>query len=217
MALKILVLEDNGPIARALCYSLEQNGYETERADCIIQARNLVESREYDLAILDITLPDGNGFDFYKKYVKPREIPAVFLTAKDDEDDIVKGLESGAEDYVTKPFSTRELMARISRILGRKTGSEIKIKDLVYDSDKMTVTRNGEVIPLSSLELKLFSYFVLNKNKVVTRDNIIQKIWDLTGNDVNDNTVTVYMKRIRQKLGADIIVTIKGIGYRLDE
>ena len=153
-----------------------------------------------------------------KKNIKDKNIPTIFLTAKDDEDDIVKGLEVGAEDYITKPFSIRELIARINKIrLRNKKNSIIKVKDIEFDIDKMVVYRDGKEINLTSLELKILNLLFMNLNKVVTRNYIIEKIWEWTGNDVNDNTVTVYLKRIREKLVTDIIITIKGIGYRIDE
>ena len=156
--------------------------------------------------------------DLSGKNIKDKNIPTIFLTAKDDEDDIVKGLEVGAEDYITKPFSIRELIARINKILLRnKKNSIIKVKDIEFDIDKMVVYRDGKEINLTSLELKILNLLFMNLNKVVTRNYIIEKIWEWTGNDVNDNTVTVYLKRIREKLVTDIIITIKGIGYRIDE
>ena len=174
-------------------------------------------TEKINLIILDITLPDGNGFDLYRD-IKEMNISTIFLTARDDEDDIVKGLELGAEDYITKPFSTRELLARINRIfLREKKNNIIKIKDITCDLDKMCVYKGEEQIAFSSLELKILMLLFSNINKVITREYIIEKIWDWTGNDVYDNTVTVYMKRIREKLGTPIITTIKGVGYRIDE
>ena len=171
-----------------------------------------------DLIILDITLPDGDGFELYKIIKEKYNISTIFLTAKDEENDIVKGLELGAEDYVTKPFSTRELLARINKILMRnKKKNIINIQDITCDLDKMCIYKNNEEITFSSLELKILMLLFNNLNKVITREYIIEKIWDWTGNDVYDNTVTVYMKRIRQKLGSDIITTVKGVGYRIDE
>ena len=140
------------------------------------------------------------------------------MTAKDDEDDIVRGLDAGAEDYITKPFSIKELIARINKILLRnKKNTIIKIKDIEFDLDKMVAYKDKKEINLTSLELKILNLLFMNLNKVVTRNDIIEKIWEWTGNDVNDNTITVYLKRIREKLGTDIIITIKGIGYRIDE
>ena len=165
-----------------------------------------------------ISLPDGNGFDLYKNYIKKKEISTIFLTAKDDEDDIVKGLELGAEDYITKPFSTKELLARMNKIILRKNKNTIiKIKDISFDIDKMVVYKENKPIELTSLELKILHLLFMNINKVVTRNEIIDKIWEWTGNDINDNTVTVYLKRIREKIKTDIIITIKGIGYRIDK
>lgn len=181
------------------------------------QATSFLESRAFDLVILDVYLPDGNGFDLYEQIIHKKKIPTLFLTAKDEEDAIVKGLDLGAEDYMTKPFSSRELLARIKRIIARtKKNNKIQVKDITFDLDKMVVYKNNIVINLTSLELQILYLLFTNLNKAVTRNHIIDKIWDLTGNDVNDNTVTVYVKRIREKLDTDIILTIKGIGYRVD-
>lgn len=214
----ILLVEDNEILAKGIIYSLEQEKFEVIHKTNVKETIKFLEREKTKLIILDISLPDGNGFDLYEKNIKDKNIPTIFLTAKDDEDDIVKGLEAGAEDYITKPFSIRELIARINKILLRnKKNSIIKVKDIEFDIDKMVVYKEGKEIQLTSLELKILHLLFLNLNKAVTRNYIIDKIWEWTGNDVNDNTVTVYLKRIREKLGSDIIVTIKGIGYRIDE
>ncbi len=214
----ILLVEDNVMVAKGLIYSLEQQKYEITHTLNVNDTRLFLEDNTVDLIVLDISLPDGNGFTLYEKYIKNKKIPTIFLTARDDEDDIVKGLELGAEDYITKPFSTKELIARINKIVARsKQNLIIKVKDIEFDIDKMAVYKNKEQIQLTSLELKILSLLFSNINKVVTRNYIIEKIWEWTGNDVNDNTVTVYLKRIREKLNSDIIMTIKGIGYRIDE
>lgn len=216
--MKILLVEDNKTISKALKYTLEQNKYEVLSAGNISEALNILKKEKVDLIILDITLPDGDGFELYKIIKEKYNISTIFLTAKDEENDIVKGLELGAEDYVTKPFSTRELLARINKILMRnKKKNIINIQDITCDLDKMCIYKNNEEITFSSLELKILMLLFNNLNKVITREYIIEKIWDWTGNDVYDNTVTVYMKRIRQKLGSDIITTVKGVGYRIDE
>ena len=142
------------------------------------------------------------------------EIPVIFLTARDSEEDIVNALDMGASDYLTKPFRTGELIARINKILNKKT---ISVKNITYDLNKMSVYKDNKIINLTTLELKILGLLFTNINKVVTRDKIIDSIWEWTGNDVNDNTVTVYMKRIREKLDSDIIITLKGMGYRIDE
>lgn len=214
----ILLVEDNEILAKGIIYSLEQEKFEVIHKTNVKETIKFLEREKTKLIILDISLPDGNGFDLYEKNIKDKNIPTIFLTAKDDEDDIVKGLEAGAEDYITKPFSIRELIARINKILLRnKKNSIIKVKDIEFDIDKMVVYRDGKEINLTSLELKILNLLFMNLNKVVTRNYIIEKIWEWTGNDVNDNTVTVYLKRIREKLVTDIIITIKGIGYRIDE
>ena len=215
--MQILLVEDNKSITKALTYNLEQNKYKMLSAETVAEAKELLKTEKIDLIILDITLPDGNGFDLYKE-IKKVGISTIFLTARDDENDIVKGLELGAEDYVTKPFSTRELLARINKILLRnKKKNIVKIQDITCDLDKMCVYKREEKLIFSSLELKILMLLFTNLNKVITREYIIEKIWDWTGNDVYDNTVTVYMKRIRQKLGSPIITTVKGVGYRIDE
>lgn len=214
----ILLIEDNESIAKALLYSLNQKGYDIVHKTNIKDTLSFLEKEKVELIILDISLPDGDGFTLYEDTIKKLKIPTIFLTAKDEEDDVVKGLELGAEDYITKPFSTRELIARINKIILReKKNLIIKVKDIKFDIDKMVVYKNEEKIDLTSLELKILHLLFMNLNKVVTRNYIIDKIWEWTGNDVNDNTVTVYMKRIREKLKTKIIITIKGIGYRIDK
>lgn len=214
--MQILLVEDNVNIAKGLMYSLEQKQYKVVHTENIKNTIEVLEDKKIDLIILDISLPDGNGFNLYEKEIKNKKIPTIFLTARDDEDDIVKGLEIGADDYITKPFSTKELIARINKILLRGKNQKITIKNIEFDMDKMEVYKDKKKIELSNIELKILHLLFLNLNKVVTRDDIIDKIWDWTGNDVNNNTVTVYMKRIREKLDEDIIITIKGIGYRID-
>lgn len=217
--MNILLVEDNLSIIKGLIYSFQKNNYN------LIYKTNIKSTLEYlnkinniDLIILDISLPDGNGFDLYEQKIKSLNIPTIFLTAKDEEDDIVKGLNIGAEDYITKPFSTKELLARINKILMRlRKKNIIKIDDISFDTDKLTLYKNDNKIDLTSLELKLVTLLFTNINKVVSRNTILDKIWEWTGNDVDDHTITVYLKRIREKIGTDIIITIKGIGYRIDE
>ncbi len=216
--MQILLIEDNEILAKGLKYSLEQNKYKIIHAKNVKETLNIIQKEKIDFIILDIALPDGNGFDLYKEHIKSRKITTIFLTAKDDEDDIVKGLELGAEDYITKPFGVKELLARINRIvLRQQKNTIIHVKNISFDMDKMEVYRDNQKIDFTSLELKILNLLFLNINKVVTRNSIIDKIWDWTGNDVNDNTVTVYLKRIREKLKTNIIITIKGIGYRIDK
>lgn len=217
--MNILLVEDAESIIKGLTYSLEKSNYKLVIKTTIKDTKEyLLSNTNIDLIILDITLPDGNGFDLFVNTIKNLKIPTIFLTAKDEEDDIVKGLDIGAEDYITKPFSTREVIARINRILLRcKKKSIIKIKDISYDMDKLVLMKNNMPIELTALELKLVNLLFVNINKVVSRNVILDKIWDWTGNYVDDHTVTVYFKRIREKIGTNIITTIKGMGYRIDE
>ena len=217
--MNIFLVEDNVTIVKGLKYSFEKNNYNIVYKTSIEEAETYINSNSnIDLVILDITLPDGNGFDFYKNVVKKLNLPTIFLTANDEEESIVQGLNMGAEDYITKPFSTKELLARVNKVLLRsKKESEIRVKDISFDMDKMIVKKNGKNVELTSLELKLLSLLFLNLNKVVTRNVMLDKVWEWTGNYIDDHTITVYFKRIREKLGTDIIVTMKGIGYRIDD
>ena len=216
--MQILLIEDNLTIIKGLTYTLKQNNYE------VYACKNLLETISYlkdnpkiNLIILDVTLPDGNGFTFFTDNLKTLNIPTIFLTAKDEEDDIVRGLEIGAEDYLTKPFSTKELLARINKILLRqKHNSILKVGDISFDMDKMLVYKDTIKLELTPLELKLLHLLFLNLNKLVSRNTILDKIYEWTGNDVDSHTITVYFQRIRQKLGTDIISTVKGLGYRID-
>ena len=212
--MKILLVEDNLNIRESLEYSFKIKKIDLVGVSDIKSTLQYLENNKVDLIILDVTLPDGNGFDLYKDYIKEMEIPVIFLTARDSEEDIVNALDMGASDYLTKPFRTGELIARINKILNKKT---ISSGNIIFDLNRMCVYKNNEVINLTTLEVKILGLLFSNINKVVTRDKIIESIWEWTGNDVNDNTVTVYMKRIREKLDTDIIITLKGIGYRIDE
>ncbi len=216
--MNILLVEDNMSIIKGLVYSFEKNNIKLSYKTSIKEAKEYITSNNIDLIILDITLPDGDGFSLYNDVIKNLKIPTIFLTAKDEEDDIVKGLEIGAEDYITKPFSTKELLVRVNKILLRsKKKSIIKVKDITFDLDKVILYKNDRIIELTPLELKLVNLLFNNTSKTVNRITILDKIWEWTGNYVDDHTITVYFKRIREKIKTDIIKTVKGIGYRIDE
>ena len=216
--MNLLLIEDNENIATGLIYAFKKNNHQLMFLTNVEDAKKYLQKNTPALIILDVSLPDGNGFDFYENVIKEKKIRVVFLTAKDDENDIVKGLNLGAEDYMTKPFSTKELLARDDKIILRnKLTKSIKVKNITFDFDKMICYRDNEVIELSSLELKIIHLLFNHVGKVVKRATILDRIWDWTGNDVDDHTVTVYLKRIREKLETDIITTVKGIGYRIDE
>ena len=216
----ILLVEDSESIVMGLKYSLEQEGFRVTSAKTIAEAEL---ASNYDLILLDITLPDGNGFDFFKEIKKREDIPVIFLTARDEEIDIVKGLDLGAEDYIVKPFRVKELISRIKVALRRYkkiTSSIIECNGITLDTENMEAKKDGQRIELTSLEFKILLLLFTNKNKLVTREMILNKIWDLAGNFVNDNTLTVYIKRIREKIGDNdgkIIKTIRGVGYKVED
>lgn len=215
--MKILLVEDNKSIIKGLEYAFAQNGYSCEYCLSLDEAVRKAPFN-YDVAVLDIMLPDGNGFDLFKKIRRYSDLPVIFLTAVDDEDSVVNGLELGADDYITKPFSTRELIARIKRVANKNSKKNIiTVSGVTLDLDKSAVFENGKQLELTALEYKLLSLLMQNAGKVVTRELIFEKIWDVPGNFVNDNTLTVYIKRVRKKLDADIIKTVKGMGYQVAE
>ena len=212
--MKVLLLEDNEMIIKAITYLLNQYNYE------VFIAKNIKEAiakmnNNYDLVILDVMLPDGSGLDFYNKYV---DIPTLVLSAKDEEEDVVKAIDMGVEDYIIKPFRSKELLSRINNIIKRnKKNNLIKYKNIVIDMEGYKVFVNDKEINFTGLELKILFLLLENSRKVVTREVIIDRIWDMSGKFVNDNTLTVYIKRIREKLqDEDFIKTVKGIGYRID-
>lgn len=217
---KVLLVEDNESILKGLTYSLEQENFKVDVSKNVHNAKENLDSNEYDLIILDIMLPDGNGFELCKYIKEQKDTPIIILTAKDEEQDVVQGFNLGADDYVIKPFRTRELISRINNILRRynKEASKLQTGNIVIDVDASRVYINNEEVVFTALEYRILLLLFYNMGKTVTRDNILDKIWDIAGNYVNDNTLTVYIKRIRAKLGEnDVIKTIKGIGYRVDK
>lgn len=215
----ILLIEDNETIKMGLDYLFLQNDFLLLWAPSLKKAKEYIKTKNYDLILLDVTLPDGSGFDFFCENKELISVPVLFLTAKDLEDDVVMGLELGATDYILKPFRNRELILRIHNALkfNSQKRRQMIVQDVLIDLDSMKVMRNGKEILFTALEYKLFLFLVENVNQVVSREMIFDKIWDEAGNFVNDNTLTVYIKRIREKLGnEEFIKTIKGIGYRVD-
>lgn len=217
----ILLIEDNESILKGLIYSLEQERFKVTTAMTIKDSKNLLESNNiYNLIILDISLPDGSGFDLCKYIKSNYNIPIIFLTAKDEEQDVVQGFDLGADDYIIKPFRTRELISRANNILRRYNNIQTNIitsSNIKIDLDAQRVYKNDDEIVLTALEYKILALLFTNINQTVSREKILDKIWDIAGNYVNDNTLTVYIKRIRAKLSPnDIIKTIKGIGYRIE-
>ena len=213
--MKILIVEDDKIIRENIKMAFKQENYQVLSANSLDACSKILEVSLVNLIILDVNLPDGNGFNFYLNEIKDKNIPTIFLTARSSEDDIVYGLDLGASDYLVKPFSIRELLARARRIIG--SNNIITAKDIKLDQTKNKVYKNNEEVKLTSLEYKIFNLLMINIGHVVTREYILEAIWTWTGNDVNDNTLTVYLKRIRTKLKTDIIKTIKNVGYLIDE
>ena len=216
---KILILEDDIMIASGVTYALEAEGYEAIHATDVRSAIEIIGKTTFDLAILDMQLPDGNGFDVSKKLLG-KNTPVIFLTVVDDESNIVKAFDEGADDYVVKPFRIRELIARVKRTLEKNSSGSanvIEIGSVKVDVKVGKVFVHGKQVELTALEYRLLLIFANNRGTLMTRAQILEKIWDIDGNFVEDNTLTVYVKRLREKLGDAIrIETVRGIGYRVD-
>ena len=212
----ILLIEDNDYIIKGIKYLLESNNFKVTIAKSLKEAKELI-SNKYDLIILDLMLPDGDGLKFYEENLKNKT--TLILTAKYDEDIISSSLDSGVEDYIIKPFRSKELLARINKILKRnKDNAIITVDNVTIDADAGRVFVTNKEIVLTSLEYRILLLLFQNLNRIVTREILIDRIWDISGKFVEDNTLTVYIKRIREKLGNEnIIKTIKGIGYRVDK
>lgn len=225
--INLLLVEDNETIITGLTYALSQESFEVDVARTAYETRQKLQRQSYDLLILDVSLPDGDGFEICKEVKKKDiELPIIFLTAKDEEKDVVLGLEIGADDYVIKPFRTKELISRIRTVLRRyhkkEEKSTIQIKDVTIDLAKAEVYKGKRQVILTALEYKILVMLFQNQNRLITREQLLDKIWDVAGNFVNDNTLTVYIKRIREKIEnnpaePEIIKTIRGIGYKVDE
>ncbi len=217
----ILLVEDNETIVMGLKYSLEQENVKVITAKNTVETMQKLEQEKIDLVLLDISLPDGNGFDICKVIKQKRDIPVIFLTAQDEETSVVLGLDLGADDYITKPFRTRELISRINSVLRRygkkeETTNIIQYKNIRIDTNTAKVYKDEKEIYFTSLEYKILLMLFSNQNKLITREQLLEKIWDIAGNFVNDNTLTVYIKRIREKLGDETIIkTVRGLGYRI--
>ena len=217
----ILLIEDNDTIIMGLKYSLEQENFKVISAQNVSEFNKEINKNEIDLVLLDISLPDGNGFEICKKIKSKKDIPVIFLTAQDEETSVVLGLDLGADDYIVKPFRTRELISRINSVLRRYGHNEsnlIQYKNIKIDTSSAKVYKDNEEIIFTSLEYKILLMLFSNQNKLISREQLLEKIWDIAGNFVNDNTLTVYIKRIREKLGDETIIkTVRGLGYRIGE
>lgn len=221
---KILIVEDDKNIINTLTYYLQNEGFQVETASNKKEGIEKISKKQFNLVLLDITLPDGNGYEFYQKLKERYDTPVIFLTALDEEKDIVKGFGMGADDYITKPFHTRELLARIKNVLRHTKQQELEeiivIKNVEINATKGIVKKDGKEIELTALEYKILLLLFENKGRIISREQILANIWDENENFVNDNTLTVYIKRIREKIEnnsnvPDIIKTIRGLGYKI--
>ncbi len=215
MAVKILVTEDDVFLRDGLCEMLRREGYDVVTAGTIEAAKASFLKESFNLIILDVMLPDGNGFDmcgFIRE--KNKDVPVLFLTACDDEVQIVRGLDAGADDYVTKPFKLLELLSRIRALLRRAGATVFSCDDIVIDVNTMTVKKSGEVVFLTPTEFQILSTLVRNNGVIVTRNILLENIWDEGGAFIDDNTLSVHISRLREKIGTEHIVTVRGIGYR---
>ena len=219
---RILLVEDDDGIVHMLSAFLQAEGFSVSPAGRQQAAFDAMAANPFDLALVDISLPDGNGFSVCAA-AKARDIPVIFLTASDDEYSVITGLDMGADDYISKPFRPRELLSRIKSVLRRcGTGQRvIQIGSLIVDTEKGTARKNDQDLFLSALEYRLLLVFLMNRGTVLTRGKLLGEIWDVAGDFVNDNTLTVYIKRLREKIEDDpqhpqIIKTVRGMGYRVE-
>lgn len=221
---KVLLVEDDKMIIENLTEFLKTEGFSIQYADGQEKAMEILEQQEFDLVLLDITLAQGNGYSMFAQIKSSYDIPVIFLTALDDEFSVVAGLDMGADDYISKPFRPRELVSRIRTVL-RRTGKNqnvLSCQDIKVDTVKGITTKQGEEVFLSALEYRLLLVFFQNRGMVLSRSILLEEIWDIAGEYVNDNTLTVYIKRLREKIEDNpqdpkIIRTIRGLGYKMEE
>lgn len=223
--MNLFLLEDDYAIATGLCYSLENEGYSVTHASGVKQAIDIISKEKFSLYILDLTLPDGSGYDVCKEIKKQGDLPVIFLTAYDDEVNVVMGFEFGADDYISKPFRLKELLVRIKSVLRRYNNETadvvIKFKDLTVNTNEAKVYKDGNEIILTAMEYRLLLILLNNRGKVLSRTQLLENIWDVDGDFVEDNTLTVYIKRLRDKIEEEpnrplIIKTVRGLGYMIE-
>ena len=221
---RLLLVEDDRQIVQYLRPMLEREGFEAHVAVSQAQALEALRDGKYDLLLLDVSLPDGNGYAVCRAVREQSDTPVIFLTASGDEYSVVSGFEAGADDYISKPFRPRELISRIRSVL-RRTGKTVGVLtcgSLSVDTVRGTVARGGAELSLSALEYRLLLTFLSHKGMVLTRHQLLEEIWDMGGDYVNDNTLTVYIKRLREKIEDDpqnpvLLRTVRGLGYRLED
>ncbi|MCI9273571.1 MAG: response regulator transcription factor [Clostridiales bacterium] len=220
---KIFLIEDDEALAMGLLFTLEQEGYQTVRASSARQAREIYAQGGFDLILLDVMLPDGNGYDLCKEFKQTSDIPIVFLTSCDDELNIVMGLDGGGDDYVTKPFLLKVLISRIKAQLRRsnkETSAQIHFGNLAVDLEQSKAFCGEKEISLTATELRLLATLVRHAGQTLTRTSLLDRLWDSKGEFVDDNTLSVHIRHLREKLDAAVsnacIVTVRGVGYRME-
>lgn len=222
----IFLLEDDEAIGIGLTYSLENEGYNVTLAKSVKEAEKIIDEKEFSLYILDLTLPDGSGYDVCKGIKAKGDLPVIFLTAYDDEVNVIMGFELGADDYISKPFRVKELMLRIKSVMRRYSNETsdgiIKINNLKINTNEAKVYKNNEEIILTAMEYRLLLILLSNRGKVLSRTALLENIWDVAGDFVEDNTLTVYIKRLRDKIEEDpakpeFIKTVRGLGYVIEK
>lgn len=224
--MKIFLLEDDSAIGMGLCYSLENEGYRVTLAKSVGEAMKIIENDVFSLYILDLTLPDGSGYDVCRAIKEKGDMPVIFLTAYDDEVNVVMDFEMGADDYISKPFRLKELLVRIKSVMRRcgKDGGDggiIKLKELVINTNEAKVLKGDKEIILTAMEYKLLLILLNNRGVVLSRTRLLENIWDVEGDFVEDNTLTVYIKRLRDKIEEEptkpeYIKTVRGLGYVIE-
>lgn len=225
---RILLVEDDEPLALGIAFSLESEGFSVAKARSIGEALELFRKNAYHLLLLDVMLPDGNGYDLCRIVRSESSVPVIFLTACDEEVNVVQGLDLGGDDYITKPFKVKELVSRIRAALRRapsgqaRTGTVVSSGDIRLYPLQTRVTKNQEEIFLTPVEFRLLSMFMLNPQQTLTRERILEKLWDIDGDFVNDNALSVFVRRLREKLEDDpahpvYIITVRGMGYRWEQ
>lgn len=222
----IFLLEDDEAIGIGLTYSLENEGYNVTLAKSVKEVEKIIDEKEFSLYILDLTLPDGSGYDVCKRIKAKGDLPVIFLTAYDDEVNVIMGFELGADDYISKPFRVKELMLRIKSVMRRYSNETsdgiIKINNLKINTNEAKVYKNNEEIILTAMEYRLLLILLSNRGKVLSRTALLENIWDVAGDFVEDNTLTVYIKRLRDKIEEDpakpeFRKTVRGLGYVIEK
>lgn len=223
--MRLLLLEDDEAIGIGLTYSLEKEGYDVTWVKCVREALQRLAQETFDAYILDLTLPDGSGYDVCRRIRELGDSPVLFLSAFDDEVNVVMGLELGADDYISKPFRVRELLARLKTVMRRcrKNGADgvLHLGNVEIHTNEAKVYKKGEELLLTAMEYRLLLVLLNNRGQVLSRAQLLEHMWDVDGEFVNDNTLTVYVKRLRNKIEEDpanpvYIQTVRGMGYRID-